>query len=293
MFRKRPPASPAAPQPAPEEHLTPAEALAPSPAPQSAASEQSPTSAAMSDAGPETAAPEVVPPAIELPPAATGRDQRRLISIHSFPSTSRIRPRVWWTLGGLGLLAAVWAASWFLLPIKQVQVTGNSHLTEAQVKKLAGLSSSHFGWLYYGKGRAQGLLANPWVQSAVVTRKFPDTVMLDITERKPFLKAVQPDGSVDAVAEDGRLLPNAPDIEKLPSVTGWGPNRLPEAVLVARALSRYTVESVAFTPSGLTVQTASGTVWSGDPKSLVKYAGSISMYPNKKINIYPWGVSVQ
>ena len=205
---------------------------------------------------------------------------------------SRVRPWVWWASGGLLLLALGLAGSWFLLPVRQVQVTGNSHLSEAEVRRLAGLSGQ-MGWLYYGKGQARGLLRSPWVQSAVVTRKFPDTVTIELTERKPFLKATQPNGSLDAVSQDGQLLPGATGVEKLPSVTGWGPSRLPEAVLVARALSRYTVESVAFTPSGVTVKTAQGTVWSGDPKSLVKYAGSISMYPNQKINIYPWGVSVQ
>lgn len=205
---------------------------------------------------------------------------------------SRIRPWVWWTAGTVTLLAAGAVASWFALPIRQVSVTGNRVVEEATIKNLAGVRGQ-VGWLYYGKPQARGLLKNPWIQSAVITRKFPDSVTIQVTERQPFLQMVSRQGQKVLVAQDGRVLPWKAGFEGLPSVSGWGPDRLTDAVLVARALSRYTVKSVAYTPSGLTVQTATGTVWSGDLKSLLKYAGSISMYPNQKINVYPWGVSVQ
>ena len=55
----------------------------------------------------------------------------------------------------------------------------------------------------------------------------------------------------------------------------------------------YTVQSVTYTPSGVSVKLKTGSVWSGDLRALVKYAGSISMYPDRDIFIYPWGVSVQ
>lgn len=205
---------------------------------------------------------------------------------------SRIRPWVWWTLGGLTLLGAGAVAGWFALPIRQVSVTGNRMVEGATIKNLAGVRGQ-VGWLYYGRTQARGLLKNPWIQSAVVTRKFPDTVTIKVTERQPLLQMQARDGRQVLVAQDGRVLPWKDGFSALPTLSGWGPDRLGDAVLVARALSRYTVQSVTYTPSGLTVKTASGTVWSGDLKSLLKYAGSISMYPNQKINVYPWGVSVQ
>lgn len=209
----------------------------------------------------------------------------------------------WWMLGGLTLLLAGLAASWFALPIRQVAVTGNKVLSAAEVKALSGARPGS-GWLYYGPRQARGLLSNPWIASASVTRHFPDSVEIAITERQPVLRLVSQSepgsnpvptstGRPALVADGGLILPWKPGFEKLPEVSGWGPERLAESVLVTRALSRYTVQSVAYSPSGLSVKTAGGTAWSGDPKSLMKYAGSISMYPNKKINIYPWGVSVQ
>lgn len=208
------------------------------------------------------------------------------------PARSGRRRALWWTVGALALLLTGLAASWLALPIKQVSVTGNRQLSAEEVKRLAGITPTS-GWLYYGKGRASGLLKNPWVQSAVITRRFPDSVSVEVVEREPFLQMLSREGKKVLIAQDGRLLPWKAGFEGLPMVSGWGPERLADCVLVARALSRYTVQSVAYTPSGLTVKTAAGTVWSGDLKSLLKYAGSISMYPNQKINIYPWGVSVQ
>lgn len=179
-----------------------------------------------------------------------------------------------------------------LLPVRQVTVRGNERLSAAQVRGLAG-AAPEFGWLYYGTWRARGLLASPWVQSAVVTRRFPDQVDIQVVERKPLAIWKRPDEKTVMVASDGTLLPQAGAPVNLPVIQGWGPARLPDALTVLRALGRYNVKSVMYSPSGVKVKFAAGSVWSGDVQALLKYAGSISMYPDKNINIYPWGVSVQ
>lgn len=199
--------------------------------------------------------------------------------------------RVWWGLGAV-LVAGLLAASWFALPIRTVTVEGNRRLSEAQVRQLAGLTPG-FAWPYYGAWRAQNLARSPWIRSAVVTRRFPDTVEVRVTERVPFARWQRPDGRIVALAEDGRVLPGASGVGALPLLSGWGPGRVKDALFVARALQRYNVQSVAYTPSGITAHTASGTVWSGDLNNLLKYAGAVVQYPSKEIHIYPWGVSVQ
>ena len=190
------------------------------------------------------------------------------------------------------LLVGAGVGGWYALPVKTVTVEGNQRLPEARVLELAGLQPG-FGWLYYGAWRARGLLDSPWVASATVTRVFPGTVRIRVTERVARVRLQQPDGSVLTVAGDGTPLPGALNTQTLPLVSGWGPARLGDVLQVLTALSRYNVQSVVFTPTGLTVKLPSGSVWSGDPQALLKYAGSISMYPNKDISIYPWGVSVQ
>ncbi|MDB5046096.1 MAG: cell division protein FtsQ [Deinococcus sp.] len=207
------------------------------------------------------------------------------------PAPKPRRSRLWTALG-VTLAAAALAGAWFALPIRTVTVAGNRQLPEARVQQLAGLTPQ-FGWLYYGGWRARALAGHPWIQSVKILRKFPDSVRIDLVERVPYARWQRSDGTVVTLAADGTALPGADPNCTLPLLGGWVPDRLAVALYVTQLLSRYTVQSVAYTPSGVTVKTGLGAVWSGDLKSLVKYAGSISMYPNKKINIYPWGVSVQ
>ncbi|ACO46410.1 putative Cell division protein FtsQ [Deinococcus deserti VCD115] len=208
------------------------------------------------------------------------------------PSRTRRRRLPWaLILGGLTLAGAL-VASWVLLPIRQVTVGGNERLKAAQIRQLAG-ATPEFGWLYYGSWRARGLLNSPWIQSAVVTRRFPDQVTIQVTERQPVALWKRTDRETVMVAADGTVLPQAGAPATLPVIQGWGPTRLPDALTVLRALGQYNVKSVMYSPSGFKVKLAAGSVWSGDVQALLKYAGSISMYPDKNINIYPWGVSVQ
>lgn len=203
----------------------------------------------------------------------------------------------WWTLLALSSALALLAGLWFLLPVRSVTVTGNRHLSAAQVEGLAGLTPPFYGasrpggWLYYGGWRAAGLRTSPWIASAQIVRRFPGTVELNVTERVPVARWQQPAGGVVVIAQDGTVLPGA--ALGGPLLVGWGPDRLPLARSAAQAFGRYTVESVRYTPSGVVVQTAQGTVWSGTLDSLLKYSGSVKMFAGKQINIYPWGVSVQ
>ncbi|WP_240501256.1 FtsQ-type POTRA domain-containing protein [Deinococcus sp. LM3] len=236
-----------------------------------------------------------VPPAplTVQPPAAVVPDPGGEVTPEGPARRGRLRAwRGWRPLLAAALVAGAGVGAWFALPVRTVQVGGNARLSEARVQELAGLREG-FGWLYYGAWRARGLLDSPWVASARVVRVFPDTVRVEVTERMPRVRLARPDGSVVVAAADGTVLPGAALSGSLPLVSGWGPDRLPDVLRVLGALSGYNVQSVVFTPTGLSVKLPSGSVWSGDLQALLKYAGSISMYPNSDISIYPWGVSVQ
>ncbi len=198
------------------------------------------------------------------------------------------RTRLWVVLALLLLVGAL-VGLWFLLPVRTVRVSGNHFLTAAQVQQLSGLSPK-FGWLYYGAWRARDLARSPWVRAARITRHFPDTVEVLVTERVPSAQLLQGDHFV-AMDWDGTVLPHGP--LRGPQIVGWGPNRLNDAIRAARLMARYNVQSVTYTPQGMTVKTAQGTAWSGSYASLRKYGVGVRMYPGKRVNIYPWGVSVQ
>ena len=79
----------------------------------------------------------------------------------------RVPARLWPGLLAGALLLGVLAALWFLLPVRSVTVSGNRHLSAAQVTRLAGLTPPFYGaehpggWLFYGGWRAAGLRASP------------------------------------------------------------------------------------------------------------------------------------
>ncbi|WP_236704681.1 cell division protein FtsQ/DivIB [Deinococcus grandis] len=222
-------------------------------------------------------------------PAPSGADAAESLAE---PAPRRRSRRPLWAALAAVLVVGAGVGAWFALPVNTVTVSGNVRLSEARVQALAGLDGT-FGWLYYGTWRARGLLDSPWVQSAVVTRTFPDRVAIAVTERTPRARWQRRTGEVVAVARDGTVLPGAAGTGALPLIRGWGPDRLPEVLHLLDTLGRYTVQTVTYTPSGVRVKLKTGSVWSGDLNALVKYAGSISMYPDRDIYIYPWGVSVQ
>lgn len=195
-----------------------------------------------------------------------------------------------WPLAAL-LLAGLCAALWYGLPVRRIEVGGNKVVSARRVAELAGLHKG-FGWPFYGAWRARALAEHPWIRAATVTKVFPDTVRVRVTERVPGAR-VRRGGREVVIALDGTVLPGARPAATLPLLSGWGPDRLAEAIRAARLLARYNVSSVEYTPSGLTVKTASGTLWSGSLVSLQKYAAGVTMNPGKRVNIYPWGVSVQ
>lgn len=184
-------------------------------------------------------------------------------------------------------------ALWRYLPVRAVQISGDRHLSSLEVKRLAGLSGEKpFGWLYYGAWRASALRDNAWVASAQLTRVFPDRVEIRLTERVPVAQVRARSGALSVIADDGTVLPGASPTG--PVISGWGPDRTADALFAARALARYNVESVTYTPTGITVQTSKGTIWSGDKALLLKYGQAIeTQAPVGRINLYPWGVSVQ
>lgn len=191
----------------------------------------------------------------------------------------------------LALLAAA-LASYFALPVRAVQVRGNGQLSPAQVLALADLAASERprpGWLYL-QGDFPALRAHPYVQDVALEKPAPGLVVLHVTERRPAARHRTPRGEA-VVAADGTVLPGAPPVG--PLIVGYGPSRLDEGLAAARLLARYDVQSVAYSPWGLTVRTARGTVWGGSLSTMRLYADGVAMIELQRMNIYPWGVSSQ
>lgn len=67
--------------------------------------------------------------------------------------------------------------------IKQVTASGVTHISEDEMTELAAIPEGATLLNVDTNGIASRLTSNPWVQSVVVERVFPDTINLNVTER--------------------------------------------------------------------------------------------------------------
>jgi cell division protein FtsQ len=199
------------------------------------------------------------------------------------------------------VMGALFAASWFVLPVEHVTVQGNNHLPANLVARLANANNGQ-PWLWINASRATALEAHPWVQSSVITRRFPNSVEINLVERVPAATVINRDGSRVAVALDGTLLPNALSSSGLPAVTirGWGgndANNLKSALQILSLLQKEKVKEIRYTPQGFTILKGNsekpGTIFTDSYASLLVHGGSVTMTASLRVNIHPWGVSIQ
>jgi cell division protein FtsQ len=193
------------------------------------------------------------------------------------------------------VMGALFSASWFVLPVTSVAVAGNAHLSEAQVSRLAN-SQKGAPWLWVQGWRAEKLLEHPWVESAQITRTFPNRVRIDVTERTPLATHLRSDGSSVALAADGTVLPNT----KKPALTisGWGSDRVAESLQILIALKALNIKKIEFTPQGFTLVHQTGAkqtqaLWTDSFASLLKHGGSVKLgaIASSRVSVYPWGVT--
>jgi cell division protein FtsQ len=195
------------------------------------------------------------------------------------------------------VMGALFAASWFVLPVEHVTVQGNNHLPANLVARLANANIGQ-PWLWIDASRATALEVHPWVQSSLITRQFPNSVEIKLIERVPAATVINRDGSRVAVALDGTFLPNA----VLSSITirGWGgndANNLKSALQILSLLQKEDVKEIRYTPQGFTILKGNsekpGTIFTDSYASLLVHGGSVTMTASLRVNIHPWGVSIQ
>ncbi len=195
------------------------------------------------------------------------------------------------------VMGAFFAASWFVLPVEHVTVQGNNHLPAALVARLANADKGQ-PWLWINPSRSAALEAHPWVRSAIITRRFANSVEIQLNERVPAATIIKRDGSRVAVALDGTLLPNA----VLPTVTirGWGgndANNMKSALQILSLLQKEDVKEISYTPQGFSILKGNsekpGTIFTDSYASLLVHGGSVTMTASLRVNIHPWGVSIQ
>jgi len=135
------------------------------------------------------------------------------------------------TIVALGLPQKLWTATGEALgragfTVKRVDVVGIHHMDSAPVYQIAlGQRSMAMPLVDVSAIRSQ-LLQYGWIKDARVSRRFPDTLVVDIVERKPAA-LWQDNGQLALVDSDGTVIDHVPvdKMPDLPLLIGAGANQ--------------------------------------------------------------------
>ena len=187
------------------------------------------------------------------------------------PESDDSRWRGWVLAGGLAIVlgaCAVWGTHSPAFRLRSVSVTGEHHLSAAQVRHLAGLSTdTNVFWINAGALSRQ-LERNPWVASAAVSRSLPSTLHISVRERTAV--ALLPGGQKRVVAADGVVLEPASraTLATLPLIRAGGHAVGPRSGGAA-AQTRLALRAVAALPPSVRTQVATVSVGRGPAAGVV------------------------
>jgi cell division protein FtsQ len=116
--------------------------------------------------------------------------------------------RRWAIAGAATLSIAVVGMGLTITPLfhaRTIEVGGTHHLSERQVRRLAGVDAGTNVFSLDEGAVARRLERNAWILDATVTTSLPSTVQIDVTERTAVAVAHTDEGFV-MLAEDGSVL---------------------------------------------------------------------------------------
>jgi cell division protein FtsQ len=172
----------------------------------------------------------------------------------------------------LGVVAVVVAAAAVtqtsLLDVDRVRVAGASRTAVEDVARAAGIDHGEPMVSVDAAAAAARVEDLPWVDAASVTRRWPGTVLVRVTEREPLAVVEVTEGRMALVDQDGRVLDVTARVPpELPRVTGVD-GRIAEgqalgrtardALVVLRALHDRLPGTVTAVATDLDAELASG-----------------------------------
>jgi cell division protein FtsQ len=70
--------------------------------------------------------------------------------------------------------------------LSNIVITGNEHLSDEELKIMAGLGSDENLFRVSGRKISLKMMESPWILSATVRKEFPDRLLIHIEEAEPF-----------------------------------------------------------------------------------------------------------
>jgi len=95
--------------------------------------------------------------------------------------------------------------------VGEVVITGNEHLTDEELKSMAGIGRDENLLKVSGRRIASKILESPWIRSVAVRKEFPGRLLIDIRESEPFA-LLDVKGKLFIVDDRGTMLEKLGDI---------------------------------------------------------------------------------
>ncbi len=131
--------------------------------------------------------------------------------------------------------------------IELVEVRGTVRLAANQVRAWAAVPLGAPLWATDGDQIVARLEGRPWIRSVTVTKRFPDTVIIDVTERVPTAVAETNRGRV-LVDADGSVIGPTALAQGFPVIVGAPVSRPERLRIAARILAGYRAADVSAAP---------------------------------------------
>ena len=148
------------------------------------------------------------PPAVARPEHAADPARRRRMMPWAIAACALV------TLGAI----AIGLSYTPLVAARTVSVTGERHLSEGQVLRIARLGEGT-NLIHVDLAAAEARLErNPWVAEATVERGLPHTLRISVVERTPVAMTSRPNGALAFVATDGTMMGSAAEGSPLPAI---------------------------------------------------------------------------
>jgi hypothetical protein len=200
-----------------------------------------------------TTAPPRTSPAARLP--IDPRMRERLIAVRRAEGRRRLRFLCVALAVVLVGAASVGITHSSLVAVHHVEVTGIAHTGRREVLATAGLQSGSLMLNVHPDQMARRLDALPWVETATVSRHWPNSVAIRISERQPVAVVGAGPGRFAVVDLSGRVLAVAPG--GTPASAASSASAVPSTSAPPPAAATSTSATLAKRPAGVAPGAAS------------------------------------
>jgi cell division protein FtsQ len=153
----------------------------------------------------------------------------------------------------------VWVINSPVFRLRDLRVEGARHLSAADVRRLAGLTSGTNVVWTSGPRVAARLERDPWVRSATVEKRLPAGMVVTIVERTPVARVAGSGGRSVLVSADGVVLPGRAASGDVPLLKASRPVAGPTTTAASLRGLETALRAVTALPSTVRAQVTSAT----------------------------------